>query len=328
MSTSRAMRLGDWALLVLLAAVWGGAFVFYKLLDGAGLPPLTIVFGRVALAALALLIVVKASGGAMPRDAGAWRAFLVMGTLNNVIPFTLIVFGETRVTSGLASILNATTPIFTVFAARAFSRGEALRAHTVAGAVLGFAGVAIALGPDALHGFAQQSAGAIACLAAAAVYGCAAVYGRRFARMGMSPLVAATGQVCGSSVVMLPLAFAVDRPWMLHAPGAGVWAAWAGLGLLCTAFAFVIYFRLIATVGAVNAAVVTLLVPISALLLGAAVLGEHLPASALAGMAVIMAGLLLIDGRIFAKRAQRLRSVHAPAPVRSAHDDVTVARRR
>lgn len=322
------MRLGDWALLVLLAAVWGGAFVFYKLLDEARLPPLTIVCGRVSLAALALLVAVRASGGAMPRDARAWRAFLVMGTLNNVIPFTLIVFGETRVTSGLASILNATTPIFTVFAARAFARGEPLRAHTIGGAGLGFAGVAIALGPGALHGFALQSAGAFACLAAAAVYGCAAVYGRRFARMGMSPLVAATGQVCGSSLVMLPLALVVDRPWTLHVPTAGAWLAWAGLGLLCTAFAFVIYFRLIATVGAVNAAVVTLLVPISALLLGAAMLGEHLPASALAGMTVIMAGLLLIDGRLFAMRAQRIGSVGAPAPVRSVHDKPPLSRHR
>lgn len=328
MPSSRTMRLGDWALLVLLAAVWGGAFVFYKLLDAAGVPPLTIVFGRVALAALALMIAVRASGGAMPRDARAWRAFLVMGTLNNAIPFTLVVFGETRVTSGLASILNATTPIFAVFAARAFSRGEPLRAHTIGGAVLGFAGVAIALGPGALHGFAGQSAGAFACLAAAAVYGCAAVYGRRFARMGITPLVAATGQVCGSSIVMLPLTLLVDRPWTLHAPGAGALLSWAALGLLCTAFAFVIYFRLIATVGAVNAAVVTLLVPISALLLGAAMLGEHLPASALAGMTVIMAGLLLIDGRLFAMRAQRPGSVHAPPPVRSAHDDLTISRHR
>lgn len=320
MPTQRAPRVGDWALLLLLAGIWGGAFVFYKLLDEAGLPSFTIVFGRVAIAALALLAVVFGTGGTMPRDAKTWRAFLVMGTLNNVIPFSLIVFGETRVASGLAAILNATTPIFTVFAARLFTRAERLRAHTIAGAVLGFAGVAVVVGPGALRGLSAQSGGALACVAAAAVYGCAAVYGRRFAQMGVSSLVAATGQVCGSSLIALPLVLLVDRPWTLHDPGLVAWAAWSGLGLLCTAVAFVIYFRLLATVGAVNAAVVTLLVPISALLLGAAMLGERLAPSSLAGMAVILAGLVLIDGRLFTMRAQRAersrRAARTPKSVR------------
>jgi drug/metabolite transporter (DMT)-like permease len=171
--------------------------------------------------------------------------------------------------------------------------------------VLGLGGVALLMGPHVLRGIDLTSIAQLACVAAAVVYGFAAVYARRFGKLGIDPIVTATGQLCGSALLSLPLALIFDHPWTLHAPSAPTWWAWIGLALPSTALAFVFYFRLIATAGATNAASVTFLVPLSAVLLGTLVLGEHLAPTTFVGMALIFAGLAALDGRLFARVARR-----------------------
>jgi drug/metabolite transporter (DMT)-like permease len=309
------MGLAEWAMLLILSVVWGGAFFFYKLLDDAGLPPFTIVLGRVGIAALALLPVVALSRRAMPRSWRVWRALFVLGAFNNVIPFALIILGEKQIDSGLASVFNATTPIFAALIAHVMTRDEKLTPPRVAGVVLGIIGVVLLMGASALRGFSLTSAAQLACIGAAVVYGFGAVYARRFAALGLDPLVLATGQLCASAVLALPLALGLEHPWtVLHGVGATTWLAWLGLALPSTALAFVLYFRILATAGATNAASVTFLVPVSAVLLGTLVLHERLAPSTVAGMAVIFLGLAVLDGRLLAALRARTRPLIPSRP--------------
>jgi len=290
------MGTAEWVLLLALSALWGGSFFFFKVLVES-LPPFTIVLGRVGIAAAALNLYLAARRDPMPTAPGTWGAFLVMGLLNNVVPFTLIVFGETRISSGLASILNATTPVFAVLTAHVLTANEKLTWSRGAGVLFGFAGVAVLIGPDALAGLgAQDLPGELACLAAAFVYGLAGLYGRRF--KGIAPIKVATGQITASTLVLLPLAALVDRPWTLPMPNEAAWAALIGIALLSTALAYMLYFRILAVAGATNLLLVTFLLPISALLLGWLVLGEQVQPSAFLGMVMIGLGLACIDGRL------------------------------
>jgi drug/metabolite transporter (DMT)-like permease len=220
-----------------------------------------------------------------------------MGILNNVVPFTLIVWGQTHIASGLASILNATTPLFGVVVAHHLTRDEPMTGRRLAGVLVGFAGVAVMIGGAALRDLGVGVAAQVAVLGAALSYAFAGVYGRRFKAMGVEPLATATGQVTASSLVMIPLMLAVDRPWTLPPPGPGTWLALIGLALLATALAYILFFRILASAGAVNILLVTFLIPVSAILLGALVLGEALEAKHLLGMGMIGSGLALIDGR-------------------------------
>ncbi|MFZ5790634.1 MAG: DMT family transporter [Pseudomonadota bacterium] len=299
----------EWVLLGSLSLLWGGSFFFNRVLV-VELQPFTVVWGRVALAALALLTVVRFSGYRMPRSWQAWGAFFAMGLLNNLIPFSLITWGQTEIASSLAAILNATTPLFTAVLAHALTRDERerLTARRMAGVLMGLIGVVLIVGPAALGGLGLNLLAQLAILGAALSYGFANIHGRRFRAMGIPPLVAATGQVCATAVMALPLVLFIDRPWALPAvPALQTWAALAGLAFLSTALAYLIFFRILAGAGAVNVALVTLLVPASALLLGAAVFGERLDARQIAGMATILAGLVVIDGRLPAAAAARLR---------------------
>lgn len=290
----KAMTPIEWGLLIVLSILWGGSFFFVEVaLDG--LPPFTLVLGRVALAALALHAVVLAGGQRMPSAPGIWLAFLVMGGLNNLLPFSLIVWGQTQITSGLAAILNATTPLWTVVLAHLLTRDERLTPGRLAGVLLGLLGVVVLNGPAALAGLGVHLLAQLAVLAAAASYACAGLYGRRF--RGTSPLVTATGQLTATTVMMLPLALVVDRPWALPMPSPTALGALAGLALLSTAVAYVLYFRILARAGATNVLLVTFLVPVSALLLGTAILGEPFRAQQALGMGLIGLGLAAIDGR-------------------------------
>jgi drug/metabolite transporter (DMT)-like permease len=289
--------------LLALSVLWGAAFFFYKVLDDAGLPPFTIAFGRALAGALALLPVIVLTRRRLPRSPAMWGSFAIMGALNNVIPFSLIAFGETHIVSGLAAIYNATTPLFTALIAHAVTRDEKLSAPKIAGIAIGLGGVAIMMGPSALHGFGSVAVAQLACVAAAAVYACGAIYARRFRALGVDPLLLSTGQLCASTVMALPLIAGIDRPWRVLATlPPGVWWAWLGLAVPSTALAYVLYFRIIAVAGATNAASVTFLVPVSALLLGTLALHERLAPSSIAGMIAVFVGLAAIDGRIFALR--------------------------
>lgn len=289
------MEAAEWGLLLVLSGLWGGSFLFYKILVAA-LPPFSVVFGRVAVAALVLNLALLLRREAMPREARTWRAFLVMGLFNNVIPFSLIAYGETHIASGLASILNATTPMFTALVAHVATTSEKLTRGKALGIGLGFAGVAVLVGPEALTRLAGGDLlGKGAVLLASISYGFAGVFGRRF--RGLPPMKVATGQVTASTVLALPLFLLFDRPWTLPAPSLGLWAALLGLAVPSTALAYMLFFRILARAGATNVSLVTLLIPVSATLLGAFLLAETISADTVAGMALIALGLACIDGR-------------------------------
>ncbi|MFN8526878.1 MAG: DMT family transporter [Chloroflexota bacterium] len=285
----------EWVLLLCLATVWGGSFFFGKLAL-AELPPLSLAATRVGLAAAALAMLLRSRGESLPANPRAWLPYLGMAVLNNAIPFTLIFWGQTQITAGLASILNATTPIFTVLVAHALTVDERLTPTRVAGAVLGLAGVAGMVGPDALAGLGGQVLAQAAVLAAALSYAFAGVFGRRF--RGQSPYRTATGQLAASSAMMVPIALLVDAPWQRSLPGVTTVGAVLGLALISTALAYVLYFRILAAAGATNLLLVTLLIPVSAILLSVAFLGEGVTPAQLAGMGTIGLSLLVIDGRI------------------------------
>jgi drug/metabolite transporter (DMT)-like permease len=288
----------EWAMLMLLSILWGGSFFFVGIAV-AELPTFTIVFLRVAIAALGLHLVLRVMGERMPGGLALWRTFFAMGLLNNVIPFSLIAWGQSHVASGLASILLATTPLFTVVVAHFLTADERISAARIAGIGAGLAGIVILVGGEALSGLGIAFLAHIGLLGAALFYAFGSVFGRRFRRLGITPLATATGQVTASSILLLPLALAIDQPWTLPLPGISTWLAIGGLALLSTALAYILYFRILATAGATNLMLVTFLIPLSAIILGAAFLTERLAVNHFIGMAVIGIGLAAIDGRIF-----------------------------
>lgn len=263
----KPMDLTDWSLLVALSILWGGSFFFVGIAVRE-LPPLTIVAMRVALAALALGGLLRILGLPMPRDRRTWIAFFGMGALNNLLPFCLIVWGQTQISSGVASVLNATTPLFGVLVAHVLTRDEKMTGNRLAGVLVGFAGVAVMIGPTALAGLGNGLLPQLAVLGAALSYSFAGIFGRRFKGMGVSPLVTATGQVTASTLMLVPVALLVERPWTLPMPSAAAWGAVIGIALLSTALAYVIFFRILASAGATNLMLVTFLIPVSAILLG------------------------------------------------------------
>jgi len=292
-----AMGAREWMLMLLLSVLWGGSFFFFKVL-GRELPPFTVVLGRVALAALLLNASLLLRRDPMPVSPRLWGSFIVMGILNNVVPFTLIVWGETRISSGLASILNATTPIFTVLAAQVLTHNEKINWNKGIGVLCGFTGVAVLIGPSVIASIGGSDVmGEVACLCAALTYGFAGIYGRRF--KAIPALKVATGQITGSTLVLIPLTAVIDHPWTLPMPSAHAFEAWVGISVFSTALAYMIYFRILAVAGATNLMLVTFLLPISALLLGAFFLGESITLPAIGGMVLIGMGLIAIDGRLF-----------------------------
>lgn len=292
----------EWFLLVLLSVLWGGSFFFVRVAL-TDLPPFTVVFGRVGIAALALLAYVYLTGQRMPRSRGLWIAFLVMGFLNGLLPYSLIVWGQQHIDSGLAAILNGTTPLFSVILAPILAGEERLTLSRLSGVVIGFCGVVVLIGPEALHGLGVHGLGQLAVVGAAVSYACAAIYWRQF--KGIQPAVAATGQITCTAIFVLPLALIFDDPWSLS-PSAVTWGAILGLSILSTAIAYLIYFRILASAGATNVLLVTFLIPVSALLLGIFLLGEQPDWTVFAGMALIFTGIAAVDGRVLLHLRRRL----------------------
>jgi drug/metabolite transporter (DMT)-like permease len=302
---NRRMDRHEWRQLALLSILWGGSFLFAGI-QVRWLPPFTIVFLRVGLAAVILNVLVRASGQKMPSELAAWRAFFAMGLLNNAIPFCLIVWSQGHIASGLAAILNATTPIFTVLVAQVATSDEKMTGNRLLGVVIGFFGVVVLVGRDALNGLGTELLAQLAVLLAAICYAFAGVYGRRFRRLGLDPMVTATGQVTASAMVLLPIALVVDAPWTLAVPPGEVWGAAIGSAILSTALGYVLYFRILASAGATNLLLVTFLIPVSAIIMGAVVLGEHLAARHFVGLGIIGAGLAAIDGRCFGRAGKKI----------------------
>lgn len=285
-------------MLILLSVLWGGSFFFMKVAL-AELPTFTIVFSRVCIASLTLFVLIKVLDVDFPRGIKVWRTFFIMGFINNVVPFSLLVWGMTEIASGLAAILNAATPVFTILIAHFATNDEQMSANKVVGVLLGLVGVVVLIGVDALGGFNASILAMLACLGAALSYALAANFGRQFKRLELQPTVGAFGQVTASSLLLFPVVLIVDSPWTLSMPGMNTWLSVITLGVGSTALAYLLYFRILATAGATNIALVTLLVPVSAILLGWLILGETLLINHLTGMAIITLGLLAIDGRFW-----------------------------
>jgi drug/metabolite transporter (DMT)-like permease len=301
-----AMAAADWGWLVLLSLCWGGTFFFVELLV-PHLPPLTIVLARVALAGAVLVPVLVLRGERMPRGAGIWAALAVMALMNSVLPFSLYAAAQGQIASGLAAILNATTPLFAVVMAHLATRDEKMTPLRVAGVATGFAGVVVMVGLAALTETPATIAAYLACLGAAACYAVSGIWGRRFGAAGLRPLPVALAQMVLATAMMLPLAAVFEQPWTLPAPPPVAWAAILGVAVLSTSLAYLIYFALLARAGATNLLLVTFLIPASAVGLGVLVLGEVLLARHVAGFALILCGLTLIDGRLPRRLAARVR---------------------
>ncbi len=290
------MSIANWFRLGLLSILWGGSFLFVEIAL-TGLPPLSVVWLRVSLAAVVLGAVLWVRGPGFPKGWAVWAALCVMGLLNNAIPFSLFVYAQGQITGALASILNATTPLFAVMVAHLATADEKVSPCKGLGLLFGLFGVMVTVG--------STSAGPVlpvlACLGAALSYGVAGVWGRRFRTLGVAPLSAAYGQLVCSTMMLLPLWIFVDRPWMMSLPEAPVLGAVIGIAVFSSALAYLIYFRLLAEAGATNLSLVTFVIPISATFLGWLVLGETLLPRHIAGFALIGCGLLAIDGRLFAR---------------------------
>lgn len=286
----------DWGLMVALSLLWGGSFLFVKIAV-ADMPPLVLVLGRVALAALTLATALPMLRQRLPRGLAAWRAFFGMGLLNNVIPFSLIFWGQQFMPAGVGAILNAATPFFAVLAAHGLT-SEKATAEKVTGVIIGFAGVVTLIGPGVLwHN--ENPWPMLAFLGAAASYGLSGIYGRRFQTLQISPMQAAFGQLTASTVMMTPVALLLHGAFWLTPYSMQSWVALILLAVFSTALAYMIFFRILATAGPTNLSLVTMLIPVSAVLLGALVLGEILSARHFLGMGIIAAGLLVIDGRVW-----------------------------
>lgn len=291
-----AMSLRTWGMLVLLSMMWGCSFPLVKIAVG-GVTPLTLVTLRITVAVLTLTPLLFISGQRLPRGVKIWTAFLVTGALNMAVPWSLSVWAQQSLTSSLAAIINAATPLFSVVLAHFFLADERLRANRLAGVVCGFFGVAILIGPRALGHGASGVLPELALLAAACAYAVGGVVSRSYARLGITPLQSAHGQLVAASLVIAPVALVIEQPWTLPAPSAAQIASVLAIGVVSTALGFILFFRILGRAGATNALLVTLLVPVTAFAVSAIFLGEKLEPRNFAGLGFIAVGLGLIDGR-------------------------------
>jgi drug/metabolite transporter (DMT)-like permease len=297
---NQRMGARDWAMLLLLSILWGGSFFFISVAVSE-LPPFTLVTMRVGLAAVTLWLVLLVSGYPIPKSPEVWRAFMMMGLLGNALPFSLIAWGQTHIGAGLASIINATTPIFTILIAGAFLSDEHITPRKMLGVTAGLAGVIVLIGPSALLELGTNTMAQLAVIGAAVSYSCATVFGQRFKAMGISPLDTAVGQVTASTIILLPVVWFIDKPLQLANPSLQVWLSILALAIFSTAFAYILFFRILSSSGATNVVLVTFLAPVTASLLGWLMLDEQLQAKHFIGMACIGLGLAIIDGRLWAK---------------------------
>lgn len=293
-SSLRAIGPAEWAALLTLSVIWGGSYLFMKIAV-VELPVFVIVFSRVALGAMTLGVILLLMRQSLPGKLEHWLAFFGMGLLNNAVPMSLIVFGTQSISAGLASIINALTPLFTILIASKLTSDEALTPNKVIGVIIGFVGVIILIGPGLVFEHDISVIGELACVGAALSYACSNVFGRRFARLGLKPLAIAFGQTTSASVILLPFALIMNAPWTLPTPSFTVALSVVALGMLCTGVAYLLFFRVLTKSGATAIALVTLMIPPSAIALGAVVLGEKLILQHALGLVVIAIGLIVVN---------------------------------
>ncbi len=290
----RQMTMKDWLLLVLLALIWGGSFYFARVAV-LEIPPFTLVLSRVLLAAIALNLILQWKTTGLTHTRSLWFQFAMMGLLNNVIPHSLLFYGQQELGAGLASIINAMTPFWSLLIAHAFTQDERLSPSKIFGVIAGITGVSIMIGGAVFEGQSVAVLAIIAVVGTTLSYGIASVYGKAFANV--PPLETARGQLTMSTIMILPVALLIDQPWQLPMPSTLAIGSVVLLALVCTAYAYILYFRILASAGAVNISLVTLLVPASAILLGSIFLNEILLPRHIIGLAFILIGLAAVDGR-------------------------------
>ncbi len=293
------MTAKDWGQLLLLGAIWGGSF-FFAHIAVAEMHPLVLVLFRVAIAAIALQLYLAVHGPSFRLAFPHAGLFFLLAFTNNVVPFSLIFAGQTALGAGVASVLNATTPFWTLVLANALTSDEKLSWNKLAGIALGIAGTAVMIGPGLIAGLGGPVWAKFALIGASLSYAVALMIARRF--KGVPSPVIATGQLTASTIIMIPVVLFTYGPTGLFSASPPVWAAVLALALLSTAFAYILYFNLVASAGATNASLVTLVVPASAVLLGFLFLSERLALFEVCGMALIALGLVTIDGRLFRRR--------------------------
>ncbi|MBV8535164.1 MAG: DMT family transporter [Alphaproteobacteria bacterium] len=291
----RPMAAREWALLILLSGLWGGSF-FFAAIAVAALPPLTIVAGRVVIGAAILGVLLYRSGEVVPVDWRSLTGFVVLGLTNHVVPFSLIVWGQQYIASGLASILTAVQPLFTILIAHLLTRDERITGAKLVGVLFGLAGVVVLVGIDAMRDMSVAVLAQLAMVAAACSFALGVTFGRRLQHM--SPSVLVVGQLAAAGLMIVPMALVVERPWLLPLPGAKVILSVLALALFSTAIGYRIYFRILAISGATSASLVAILAPVATLMLGIPLLGERLEPNHIVGMVLILAGLAVIDGRL------------------------------
>lgn len=303
-STGPTMSTANWGRLFMLALLWGLSFPLIKIIVRE-LPAISTLFGRVLLATLALGAAMVLTRTAMPRGRAAWFAFFAMGLLGNVIPWALQAWGQKQLPVGLASILNAATPAFSVVVMHVFTEDRATAGRAL-GVLLGFAGVAALIGPGLLFGAHEALGAEIAFVVACVFYAFSGLVGRRFGRLGLSPLQTAFGLMAATTLMAVPVWLVVDRPWSLPAPGMQPIVALATLAVVSTAVAYILFFRILVEAGPTNVMLVTLLVPVTAMLIAVTFMGETIMPRHLGGMALIGLGLVAIDGRAIGALRRRL----------------------
>lgn len=287
-----------WALLLILALLWSSSFIFMKV-AGAEIPVLTLVLLRVGIAAIVLHLFVVASGRRYPRGRGELLRFALMGLVNNVLPFALIIYAIARIGAGAASILNATSPIFALLIAHVATANEKITPRKLSGVLLGLGGVAAMVGPQALAGLESEVVAAAAMALASLFYGFSAVLGRSF--RSIDPVVSATCQLTAATLMLTPVALAFDRPWKDTLPGIAASTSVLGLAVFSTAIAYVVFYALIRHAGSTNTILVTLLIPVGGVIFSWLLLDEIFTVQEACGMALIGLGLIVIDGRLAAR---------------------------
>ncbi len=285
----------EWSLLGLLSVLWGGSFVFVEI-GLRELAPPWLVLSRLAFAALALQLVMRLTGKAIAIGWPLFGRFVVMGCLNNVVPFSLIFWSQTAIDGSLAAILNATTPFWIVLLAHFLTTDERATPQKFAGITIGWGGVVVMLGPGVLAGLGHDLLPQLAVILATLFYAFSGLYARRL--RDVPPVAGAAWQLTASTTVMAPIVLLTQPFPALHALAPFTWAAVLGMALASTALAYVLFFRILKTAGPTNLMLVTLLIPVTAVILGGLVLGERLSGEQVLGMALILAGLAVIDGRI------------------------------
>lgn len=302
MSINQQMGQREWIWLLALSSLWGASY-FFTSVAVKELPIFTIVAFRLLLATILLSAIAYFLGHRIPKGKAVWKSFFVMGFIDQVVPFCLTAWGLTQIAGGVASVLSATIPFFTLVAAHLLTQDEKLSRMKILSVLLGFIGVAIMIGPSKFQNGTSSIWGYLAILGAAIFYALSTIYGRRFNTMGVTPIMAATGQAAFGALMLVPVALVIDHPWALPVPSNPVIAALLATVILSTVLANLLYFRILASAGATNLSLATFLSPVSAILLGVLILGERLEPKHIAGMALIAAGLIVIDGRLFRKRS-------------------------